>query len=151
MSVSWTVRASPIFIAACLAACAPTYDYAFAVAPPAARTDVETDVRVAPEAGAIELALHNQTDQVLQVEWTNIALTRPDGNVTLLRPDTDVGWIAPGARVAARLFPLALPRKGDDALANDGARWTLDIPLVVRREPRTVRVTLSAHVFKVKK
>lgn len=159
-----TRRAGHVFTAgalalAALAACAPRYDYAFAVAQPGARgaapgardvvadADVEAQVRVEPDAAAIELDLLDKTDQVVQVGWDRIALTRPDGHTTLLHPATDLGWIAPGQTVSARLVPFALPRTGDAALANEGAHFQLDIPVVVRREPRVVHVTLAAHVF----
>lgn len=142
------------------AACAPTYDYAFAVAKPqgnagppgaqdvVATADLEAEVHVDPAAAAIELDVMNKTDEVVQVGWDRIALTRPDGHVTLLHPDVDLGWIAPGKTAAARLLPIALPRKGDPAAKNQGARWQLDIPVLVRREPRTVHVTLVASLTK---
>jgi hypothetical protein len=106
--------------------------------------DLTAEILVDTNADAIQLGLTNRTDQVLQVDWANIALTRPGGGQTMLRPDTDLGWIAPGAHVVARLFPFALPRKGHDAEANNGQSFQLAVPATVRRETKVYRYTLVA-------
>lgn len=140
------------------AGCATQYAYTFEVSNPGAKrsapntpdiiddADLMAEVLVDTVADAIQLALTNKTDQVLQVDWANVALTRPGGAATMLRPDTDLGWIAPGAHVVARLFPFALPRKGDAAAANNGQTFQLAVPTTVRREAKVFRYTLVAHV-----
>lgn len=145
-------------LALAVAGCGRQYSYAFHVTQPAAQhsapgtpdviadADVTAEILVDTNADAIQLGLTNHTDQVLQVDWTNIALTRPGGAQTVLRPDTDLGWIAPGAHVVARLFPFALPRKGHDAEANNGQAFQLAVPATVRREAKLYRYTLVAAV-----
>ena len=66
--------------------------------------DVRAEILVDVAAGAVLLTVTNKTDQVLQIDWAAIALTRDDGIVTSLRPDVDLGWLQPQATVAARLF-----------------------------------------------
>jgi len=88
----------------------------------------------------------NKTDQVLQVAWAEISITRPDGTGTALRPDVDLGWLPPGVTLAARLFPIALPHSGSAALANQGRRFQLNVPVIVRREAKVYNFTLTAHV-----
>jgi hypothetical protein len=136
-------------------ACATHYAYSFTAnssdhAPGSpgqtADADLAADLVVDPDAGALSLTLTNQTDQVLQVEWRDITLTAPDGTVATLRPDADLGWLQPSARVAARLVPVALPRTGSAAAANDQQTFRLAVPAIVRREPKLYRYNLVAHV-----
>jgi hypothetical protein len=148
-----------VFAAALLAclACGPHYAYTFQDTDPGVQhaapghdtvgdADLVAELAVDPAAGVLALALTNKTDQVLQVDWANITLTAPDGAVATLRPDADLGWLAPSARVAARLVPVALPRTGSAAAANDNARYQLAVPAIVRREPKVYRYNLVAHV-----
>lgn len=129
------------------AACAAQpYAYDFRVTPGAARDGVAADVRVDTAAAAILLELHNQSDQVLHVEWAKIRLAGPDGTTTPLRPEDDPGWLAPRATSAARLFPFVVPQRGDAAARNHGRRFHLEVPVVIRREPEVLRFTLTAHV-----
>ena len=135
-------------VAVALVACSHVeYAYTF-VAGPTGDADVAAEIAVDERAGAIDLALTNHTDVEVQVRWADIALTRPDGAIVALRPDADLGWIKPGARVAARLFPLVLPRDGG-AAAYDGRSFQLRVPAIVRREDKTYRVDLTAHVRKL--
>jgi hypothetical protein len=141
-----------------LAGCASHYTYSFRVTEPSAQhsasgtpdviadADLTAEILVDTNADAIQLGLTNHTDQALQVDWTNIALTRPGGGQTMLRPDTDLGWLAPGAHVVARLFPFALPRQGHAAEANNGQAFQLAVPAIVRREAKLYRYTLVASV-----
>ena len=66
---------------------------------------------------------------------------------TKTRPNhVDLGWLPPGVTLAARLFPLALPHSGSAALANQGRRFQLNVPVIVRREAKVYHFTLAAHV-----
>lgn len=142
-----------------LAGCASHYEYTFHLTEPGVHpaaapgepevledADVKAGIVVDGVAEAVVLDLTNKTDQVLQVEWAEISITRPDGTATTLRPDADLGWIQPGAKLAARLFPIALPHAGGPALANQGRRFQLNVPVIVRREAKVYRFTLTAHV-----
>jgi hypothetical protein len=129
-----------------LAGCASQYAYTFRVDPPVEDTDLRAQIVVDTIANDVALDLTNKTDQVLQVEWAKIAITDTRGRVAPLRPDVDLGWIQPGATVAAKLFPLALPRKGDEAAAYDGQHFDLTVPVIVRREPKQYHYSLVAHV-----
>jgi hypothetical protein len=142
-----------------LTGCASHYSYTFRVTDPGVQAapapgtpdvigdaDLLAEILVDTKADAIQLGLTNKTDQVLQVDWANIALSRPGGGQTLLRPDTDLGWIAPGAHVVARLFPFALPHKGHAAEANNDQAFSLAVPTIVRREAKLYHYTLVAHV-----
>ena len=101
------------------AGCASQYAYDFhltepgvhpAVKPGGAETvedqDIRAEVLVDVAAAAVLLDLTNKTDEVLEVEWAAITLTRSDGRVTSLRPDVDLGWIQPHTTVATRLFAI---------------------------------------------
>jgi hypothetical protein len=113
--------------------------------------DVRADLRVDPTGErAIFMTVANQTDQVLQVEWTQLTMTRADGLVIALRPDADLGWIEPGRKQLVRLIPFALPPSGDAALALDGQRFQLKVPMVVRRESKTYCYGFLAHVQEIK-
>jgi hypothetical protein len=140
-------------------ACATHYAYTFHDADPGAQlatapnqpdqvadADLAAELVVDADAGALSLALTNKTDQVLQVDWANIALTAPDGTVATLRPDADLGWLQPSARTTARLVPFALPRTGSAAAANDNQTFRIAVPAIVRREPKLYRYNLVAHV-----
>jgi len=140
------MRTAALVIA--VAACAGT-KYAYTFHPgPAGDADVAAEIAVDERVGAIDLALTNRTDAEVQVRWADIALTRPDGTVIALRPDADLGWIKPGARIAARLFPLVLPRD-DGAAAYEGRAFQLQVPAIVRHEDKLYRVDLVAHVRKL--
>jgi hypothetical protein len=141
------------------AGCATPYAYDFhltnpgvhpAAKPGGAETiedaDVRAEVLVEAAAGAVLLSVTNKTDQVLQIEWAAITLTRSDGSVTGLRPDVDLGWLQPQATLAARLFGLALPRSGREAAAYEGRRFQLNVPAVVRRQSKVYHYALTAHV-----
>lgn len=153
-------RMAALAAALASAACPKPYAYSFRL--------VSADARGAPSLGepdsfedgdlraellvdptrqrAIVLCLTNKTEQAIQVQWTKIAMRRSDGLGTTLRPDSDLGWIEPGARRVARLVPFALPPAGDAALALEGGRFELEIPMVVRREPTRYRFRWIAHV-----
>jgi hypothetical protein len=139
-----------------LVGCAHPYAYSFTVAEPAAQedADVKADLSVDPDASSIALTLTNKTDQILAIEWNELKLARAGAagapaTVATLRPDSDLGWIQPGANLAAHLVPLALPRKGDDAAAYEGRRFEVTIPMLVRREAKVYRYALVAHVRKL--
>jgi hypothetical protein len=108
--------------------------------------DVRLEILVDVAAAAVLLDITNKTDEVLQVEWAAITLTRSDGRVTSLRPDVDLGWIQPHETIAARLFAIALPSSGSEAAAHEGQIFQLNLPAVVRREPRLYHHALRAHV-----
>ena len=142
--------------------CASHYAYTFhvtdpavrvATAPGAADTVEDANLRAAvlvdPVAEAVRLELTNKTDEVLQIGWSEISFSRPDGTATAWRPDVDVGWLQPGATIAARLLPLALPHVGTAAAANEGRAFRLDVPAIVRREATVYHFTLTAHVRKL--
>jgi hypothetical protein len=142
-----------------LVGCASRYDYTFHLTDPGVHpagapgeremledADVKAEILVDGEAEAVLLDVTNKTDQVLQVEWAEISFTRPDGTWTTLRPDVDLGWLQPGAMLAARLFPLGLPHSGSAAAANQGRRFQLNVPVIVRREAKAYHFTLTAHV-----
>jgi hypothetical protein len=136
-----------------LTACATPYVYKFdplereaAGCQTPKDADVRVDLRMDPTGErAIFMTVANPTDQVLQVEWTKLSMTRADGLVTTLRPDADLGWIEPGQKQLARLIPFALPGSGDAALALDGLRFQLKVPMRVRREPVTYCHDFLAH------
>lgn len=142
-------------IASLLVGCAPSYAYHFDVseatpvgAAPGAASPVSAHAQVGSD-DTIRLALSNLTDDVVQVEWTKIAVDRGDHTTTRLHPATDLGWIAPGQTVTAVLVPFALPRKGHAAAAYEGRTFELTIPLIVHREPAPVHIHLVAHVQKI--
>lgn len=141
-----------------VAGCATPYAYTFRWVDPEvrvaadgtqAREDADVKAAVRVDGAAVLLALTNKTDEVLQVQWSEISLSRPDGQPAALRPDVDLGWIAPGATTAARLLPLVVPHHGPDALAYEQGQFGLDVPMTVRREPRRYRFTLIASVHKL--
>lgn len=147
-----SLRLAPLAVLIASAACATPYRYSFQLADEGALedADVRAEVRVDPTGQrAVLLDLTNKTDQVVQVAWTRIAMTRQDGLKTTLRPDVDLGWIAPGGRQAARLIPFALPPSGDAALALKGQLFELEVPLIVRREPKTYRYTFRVELQKL--
>jgi hypothetical protein len=108
--------------------------------------DVRVEILVDVATAAVLLEVTNKTDEVLQVDWAAITLTRSDGRVTSLRPDVDLGWIQPHAMIAARLFAIALPGSGSEAAAHEGHVFQLNLPAVVRREPRLYHHALRADV-----
>jgi hypothetical protein len=140
--------------------CATPYAYSFRLdtqeARPAAKpeqrdvaadADVRAEILVDPTgARAILLDLTNKTDQVLQVDWGKITMTRSDGSSTSPRPHVDLGWIPPGATINARLVPFALPPAGDRAASYQGSRFELLVPMIVRREPKLYRYSFTVDV-----
>jgi hypothetical protein len=153
-------RRVPLVALLATAACATPYAYTFhavgdgarpASAPGAREVVEDADVRAEilfdpATQHAILLDVTNKTDQVLQVEWSRISLTRTDGLRTRPRPDVDLGWIRPGETQTARLIPFVLPRSGDAALALRGQRFELEVPTIVRREPKRYRYTFSVQL-----
>lgn len=146
-----------------LASCATPYAYCFHLENPGAKpastpgggevmedADIRTEIAVDPTgAQAILVDLSNKTDQVLQVEWTRISVTRSDGSSSTPRPDVDVGSIFPGSSQRARLAPFALPRSGSPAASYQGARFELAIPMIVRRESSLRRYSFTVDVRKL--
>jgi hypothetical protein len=144
------------------AACATPYAYSFHLSdegsPHASEPggwEVREDANVRVELlvdptgqRAILVEVANKTDQVLQVQWTKVTMTRSDGLRTTPRPDVDLGWIKPGEAQVARLIPFALPPSGSAALALQGQRFELEIPMIVRHESKSYRYALSAHLEK---
>jgi hypothetical protein len=128
------------------AGCAPRYAYTFSRAEIVDDPDVHAEIIVDPAADSVALELTNKTDQVLQVAWAETSIVGKGGRATNLRPDVDLGWIRPGTTVAARLFPLALPRSGSAAAAYEGQRFDLSVPMIVRRESKQFHYALVAHV-----
>ena len=139
--------------------CATPYAYDFHLTDPGVRppakpggaeaiedADVRAEIFVDVAAGAVLLNVTNKTDQVLQIEWAAITLTRGDGSVTSLRPDVDLGWLQPQATVAARLFVIALPHSGSEAAGYEGRHFQLNVPAVVRRQSKLYHYALTAHV-----
>ena len=141
-----SMRVAVLLVA--LAGCATRYEYSFREVP-LQDPDLAARIAVDSDAGALRLELENRTDQMMQVGWTEIAITRLGGRGTTLRPDVDLGWIPPGERVAAHLLRIALPREGGDAAANDGRQFRVDVPVVVRREPKVYHFTLVAHLREI--
>jgi hypothetical protein len=154
-----TVAALGLLALLASAGCAIPYAYDFhltdpRVRPPATPGGAEAiedatlraEVFVDVAAGVVLLNLTNRTDQVLQIDWAGITLTRSDGNVTSLRPDVDLGWLQPQATVAARLVVIALPHSGPEAAAYEGRRFQLNVPAIVRRQATVYHYALTAHV-----
>lgn len=108
--------------------------------------DVKAEILVDAKAAAVRLGVTNKTDEVLQVAWAEISIVRPDGIAATLRPDADLGWVPPGATLEARLFPIVLPHEGGAAAANRGRRFHLNVPVIVRREPKVYHFTLTAQL-----
>lgn len=139
--------------------CASPYAYTFHLADPGAHpalrpgdpemledADVKAEILVDAAVAAVRFNVTNKTDEVLQVAWAEISIVRPDGIATTLRPDADLGWLAPGAKLAARLFPFVLPHEGSAAAANRNRRFQLNLPVIVRREAKVYHFTLIANV-----
>jgi len=154
---AWRERLLGFALLLASTSCTTTYAYRFQLTDPGARLaktpsdrdvledkDVKAEVQISD--GAILLDLTNKTDEVLQVEWSKIALDRGDGTRSAPRPDVDMGWIQPGAKAAARLVPLALPRSGKAAAAYEQRHLELDVPLILRHEANVYRLHFIAHV-----
>jgi hypothetical protein len=145
------------------ASCAPSYAYTFHLENRDVRAsskpdgqegledaDLRVEILVDPTAArAIYLTLTNKTDQVLQVEWTNITMSGPGKGEVTLRPEMDLGWVLPGATVHTRLVPFALPPSGNQAAEYQGRRFELVLPVIVRREPRAYHYAFVATVEKL--
>jgi hypothetical protein len=131
--------------------CATRYTYRFDVVDHAANTtnafeDDAVKATLALADDSLQLDLQNKTDQVLQVEWNKIALDRGDGTTTRLRPSSDLGWVEPGNTAVAQLVPVAFPHSGASAAAYQGRTLSLEVPMVVRHEPKTYRFNILVHV-----
>jgi len=156
-SRNWAV---PVMILLTTAACATPYSYSFHLTNDGAEhaskaggrealedADVRAELLVDPTGQrAILIDVTNKTDQLLQVQWTSVTMTRSDGLTTTPRPDVDVGWIAPGGKQVVRLIPFILPPSGSAARAVEGQRVELEVPMVVRREPKRYRYAFSVHL-----
>jgi hypothetical protein len=158
------ILAASLALGLALPACATTYSYRFepgvasGLAGPgprggdqavAAIDDPAFDAEVSIEDGSLSLRVTNKADEVMQVAWSKVTLDRGDATTTSLHPDTDLGWVAPGTTVAARLVPFVLPRSGDPAARYEERVLALKVPVTVRREPRVLQFTLTAHVAPV--
>ena len=160
-------RGAHALLAALLAAsplasgCAAHYRYTFHLTDPGAKPEADGDgyedadlaARLSVDPGApqaLALTLTNKTDQVAQVQWAEVKLGEPDGSVTSPRPEQDLGWMAPGASETARLIPFAVPDRGAPAAAMEGKVFTLELPMIVRREPKKWTLHLVAHVEEIK-
>jgi hypothetical protein len=108
--------------------------------------DADVKAEIEMTEGAIVLGMTNKSGEVLQVEWKKIVLDRGDGTSSRPRPEVDLGWIEPGAQAKARLVPFVVPRSGDHAAAYAERHLELDVPMVVRHEPKTMRFHFTAHV-----
>jgi hypothetical protein len=164
-AVVTTLRLLALVLLPACAGCATTYQYTFHLenrtARPGSRpgdrdvlddADARAEILVDPVGErAVLLDLTNKTDQVLAVEWTKIVLTSADGSRTTPRPDVDLGWIRPGTTVRARLIPFALPPSGEPAARYQGWHFTLDVPVIVRRERKTYRYNLVATLQEMRK
>jgi hypothetical protein len=157
MSAARVACLATVALAAAAAACSKPYTYRFELTDPGAvpaaaaggRDTFEDDslkAEIQIAGGAIGLELTNKTDDLLQVEWNKISVARGDGQTTMPRPTVDLGWIRPGQRAAAQLVPLVFPRTGADAAAYEGRHLELDVPVILRREPKTYRFHFVAHV-----
>ncbi len=130
-----------------LQGCVTPFGYRFEQLGPPGDADLEAHVEVdATRARAVTLQVANKTDLPLQVGWADITLVGPDGRTTALRPDVDLGWVEPGATLTGQLGPFTLPTEGDAALAYQGRQFELQVPVVVRREPRVLHTVLLVHV-----
>jgi hypothetical protein len=137
----------------CLSGCATRYAYRFDLETPKELGDsaVSTNAQVDPTgARLITLQVTNKTSTPLQVDWAKITVIGPDARSRALRPDTDLGWVPPGETLTARLTPFPLPEFGDEALANDGAKFMLQIPMRPNGEPKVYRIAMAASVSEVK-
>jgi hypothetical protein len=142
------------------AACATPYAYSFQLTNDGAGhassaggrevledADVRAELLVDPTGQrAILIDVANRTDQLLQVQWAGVTMTRSDGLMTTPRPDVDVGWIEPGKKQVVRLIPFILPPSGSAARAVEGQRFDLEVPMIVRREPKRYRYAFSVHL-----
>jgi hypothetical protein len=133
--------------------CTTQYAYKFQVVDPgvvSGTRDVVEDDTIKAELAVVDdailLDLTNKTSDVLQVQWSQIAIDRGDGTTTRLRPSVDLGWIQPGAKAAAQLVPFALPRTGVAAARYQGRRLELTVPVIARREATTYRFHFVANI-----
>lgn len=152
------------FLSLLATGCATPYAYTFHLSNPGVHlssdpgardfledADLKSEVAVDSSGlQAILLVLTNKTDQVLQVRWNDVRLVQPSGKKSVLLPDVDLGWIPAGATQTARLVPFVLPDRGDAAAAYEGRVFELLVPMVVRREEKQYRFSLTAHVRKLK-
>ncbi len=153
-----TISRPLLFLLLALAGCTPTtYAYKFELTNPGAhvaaapgeRDTVEDDslkAELAVADDSILLDLTNKTAEVMQVDWSKIAIDRGDGTKTKLRPTVDLGWIVPGGKATAQLVPFALPRTGGDAARYEGRKLELTVPVTALREPKTYSFHFTAHV-----
>jgi hypothetical protein len=148
-----------------VAACAPaSYYYNFDITDPGAAnqakphtrdsiedSDVKTEILVDPtNFQSILIVLTNKTDQMLGVAWDQITIINPDGVATNVRPDMQLNMgVQAGTKLMARLVPFSLPEQGPAAAANDGAKFVLVIPMVVRGANKEYRYHLISQVAKM--
>jgi hypothetical protein len=152
-------------VAVVVAACAPTsYYYNFDITDPGAMNkskpherdaiedgDVRTELLVDPtNFQSILMVVSNKTDQMLSVAWDQISIIDPNGVATSLRPDIQMNLGVPAAtKLMARLVPFSLPESGPAAAANDGAKYVLVVPMVIRGANKEYRFHLIAQVAKI--
>ncbi len=145
-------------------ACAPAnYFYNFDITDPGAKNltrpgerdffeedDLRAEVLVDPTSfQAVLLILTNKTSEPMIVQWGQIGMIGPDRVERPIRPDQAVGPIEPFTRGRARLIPFELPAIGGAAASYDGQTFELVVPLVVRGQPRSLRLHLLAHAVKL--
>jgi len=146
----WGILASCLL---CFSGCATRYAYRFDLERPEEAGDVDAVAAAAADptgARLITLTVTNRTAAPLAVDWTRISVMGPDGRARALRPDTDLGWVPAGATQIARLSPFTLPEYGDEALAHEGARFVLEVPMRPNGELKVYRIHFGAHVAPLK-
>jgi hypothetical protein len=145
----WGILASCLL---CFSGCATRYAYRFDLERPDEAGDVDAVAQASADptgSRLILLTVTNRTAVPLAVDWTKISVVGPEGRARSLRPDADLGWVPAGATQTARLSPFALPEYGDEALANEGARFVLEVPMRPNGERKVYRVHLGAHVARM--
>ncbi|HEY0253688.1 MAG TPA: hypothetical protein VGC41_19285 [Kofleriaceae bacterium] len=131
-----------IFLVA-ITGCAATH-YQHEVQSPAIDTE-DVHAELAVQGDVVHMALVNKTTDILQIQWNQIRLDRADGTTTPLHPTIDLGWVLPSARVETDLVPLVFA----DQMMPD-RRYTLRVPVIVNKEPRTFNFALVVHTHPVK-
>jgi hypothetical protein len=146
------------------AGCAPTnYYYSFDLTNPGAQnlskpgerdtledSNVKAEILVDPTTfRAIALDLKNKTNQVMEVQWTQIKMIAPDGSSLPVQPDAALGVVLRGYKVSSRLVPYSLPASGDAAAAYDNMHFELDVPLVILGQPKLYQFQMIVHMQKL--
>jgi hypothetical protein len=148
-----------------IAACAPaSYYYNFDITDPGAVNQSKPHTRDSIEDGDVKtellfdptnfqsilMILTNKTDQTLGIAWDQITIINPDGVAAYVRPDIQLNMgVQAGTKLMARLVPFSLPEQGPAAAANDGAKFVLVVPMVVRGQNKEYRYHLIAQVAKM--